>query len=62
MAPEKTYVKMMENPLSASQIRRFLEGSGRNVTFSNAAKALPKHRNVRLIEKGDALVKTFFSI
>ena len=56
-APEETYVKIMGNPLRASQFRRFLEGGGKIVTFANAAKALTKHKNVKLIDKDDAMVK-----
>ena len=59
-ATEETYVKFMGNPLRTSQFRRFIERGGRIVTFSNAAKALPKHRNVQLIGNDDAMEKTIF--
>ena len=59
-APEETYAKIMDNPLRASQFSRFLEQGGRIVTFANAAKALPKHRNVRLIDNDNAMEKAIF--
>ena len=59
-APAETYTKLMGNPLRTSQFTRFLERGGRIITYRDAAKALPKHGNVKFIDNANAMEKAIF--
>ena len=51
------YAKIMRNPLRTSQFTNFLQRGGKIVTYRNALKAMPKHENVKLIEKDASAVR-----